>query len=143
MAMTTPRAFAERAASSNMFEIMSSQLALEKSQSQDVIALAQHMIDDHQAAGETMLVAATAEGLTPTNTLMPDHQAQLDNLTASAPEDFDSAYLGAQLAAHNEAVSLFEGYAAQGPEGQLKDFATQTLPTLQEHLANVEPLAEI
>jgi putative membrane protein len=143
MAMTTPQGLAERAASSNMFEIMSSQLALEKSQSQDVIAFAQHMIEDHQAAGEKMLVAATAEGLTPANTLMPDHQAQLDNLTASPPEDFDAAYLGAQLAAHTEAVSLFEGYSTQGPEGQLKAFATETLPTLQKHLTEVEPLSEV
>jgi putative membrane protein len=143
MAMTTPQAFADRAASSNMFEIMSSELALEKSQSQDVIALAQKMIDDHQAAGEKMKVAAAAEGVTPTATLMPDHQAQLDNLTASAPESFDAAYLGAQLAAHNEAVSLFQGYASQGPDGQLKDFATATLPVLQGHLADVEPLSEI
>lgn len=142
-AMTTPQAFADRAASSNTFEIMSSQLALEKSQSQTVIAFAEQMIVDHQAAGERMTVAAGAEGVTPTATLMPDHQAQLDNLNASAPQDFDAAYFGAQLAAHTEAVSLFEGYSTQGPDGMLKEFATDTLPTLQEHLAQVEPLSEI
>jgi len=141
-AMTTPQAFAERAASSNQFEIQSSQLALERSQSQDVIAFAERMIADHQAAGEKMLVAASSEGLTPTAQLMPDHQAQLDSLAGSAAEDFDGAYLGAQLAAHNEAVMLFEGYTNQGAEGPLKTFATETLPTLQGHLEEVKPLAE-
>lgn len=141
-AMTTPQAFAERAASSNEFEIQSSQLALEKSQSQDVIAFAERMIADHQAAGEKMLVAAAAEGLTPVKQLMPDHQAQLDNLTASPAEDFDAAYLGAQLAAHNEAVMLFEGYANRGAEGPLQTFATETLPKLQGHLQEAKPLAE-
>jgi putative membrane protein len=73
---------------------------------------------------------------------MPDHQAQLDNLAAAAAEDFDGAYLGAQLAAHNEAVMLFEGYANQGAEGPLRTFATDTLPALQQHLQEVKPLAE-
>lgn len=141
-AMTTPQAFAERAASSNQFEIQSSQLALERSQSQDVIAFAERMIADHQAAGEKMLVAASSEGLIPTAQLMPDHQAQLDNLAGSAAEDFDGAYLGAQLAAHNEAVMLFEGYANQGAEGPLKSFAAETLPTLQSHMEEVKPLAQ-
>jgi putative membrane protein len=139
-AMTSPQAFAERAASSNMFEIMSSQLALQVSQSEEVRGFAEHMIRDHSAAGEQMKVAAATEGLPPSDRLMPDHQAQLDSLAAIAPEEFDLAYLGAQLAAHTEAVTLFDGYATQGPEGALKDFAAQTLPVLQEHFAKVEPL---
>jgi putative membrane protein len=141
-AMTTPRAFAERAASANEFEIQSSQMALERSQSQDVIAFAERMIADHQAAGEKMVVAVSSEGLMPAKRLMPDHQAQLDNLAAAAAEDFDGAYLGAQLAAHNEAVMLFEGYANQGAEGPLRTFAAETLPALQQHLQEVKPLAE-
>lgn len=141
-AMTTPEAFAERAASSNLFEILTSQLALEVSQTEEVRAFAEHMIADHTAATEEMTAAATSEGITPPDTLMPDHQAQLDSLAASAPEAFDAAYLGAQLAGHTEAVTLFEGYSTQGVEGPLKTFATETLPKLQEHLAEVEPLAD-
>lgn len=140
-AMTQPQAFAERAASSNMFEIMSSQLALQVSGSDEVRAFAEHMVTDHTAAGEKMMAAASAEGITPPDRLMPDHQAQLDNLAAVAPEAFDEAYLGAQLAAHTEAVALFDGYAAQGAEGELKTFAAETLPTLQEHFTEVEAMA--
>ncbi len=141
-AMTTPEAFAERAASSNQFEISSSELALQVSQSEEVRAFAEQMIADHSAAGERMVVAAAAEGLTPTKTLMPDHQAQLDSLSTSTPETFDDAYLAAQVAAHTEAVALFEGYATQGTEGPLKDFAAETLPALQGHLEMADPLSE-
>ncbi|WP_431298198.1 DUF4142 domain-containing protein [Tabrizicola sp. BL-A-41-H6] len=142
-AMTTAQGFAERAASSNLFEIQSSQIALEKAQSEEVRAFAEKMIADHTAAGERMMAAATEEGLTATEALMPDHQAQLDNLTSSEPADFDAAYLGAQLAAHTEAVDLFEGYSNQGPGGPLKTFATETLPKLKDHLAEVGPLSEV
>jgi|LNFM01.1.fsa_nt_gb putative membrane protein len=142
-AMTTPQAFAERAASSNLFEIESSQLALERARSEEVRAFAEKMIAEHTAAGEQMRAAATEEGLTPVETLMPDHLAQLNNLTTSDPADFDAAYVGAQLAAHTEAVQLFQGYSTQGPGGALRTFATETLPKLEEHLTEVEPLAEV
>lgn len=141
-AMTTPAAFAERAASANRFEIQSSELALELSQSDAVRAFAEKMVADHRAAGERMTEAAGEEGVTPVEALMPDHQSQLDNLSALAPADFDAAYLSAQLAAHVEAVTLFGGYADRGPEGALKTFAAETLPKLQEHRAEVEPLAQ-
>ncbi len=142
-AMTTPQAFAERAASSNLFEIQSSQLALERARSVEVRAFAEKMIADHTAAGEQMRAAATEEGVTPVEALMPDHQAQLENLNTSDLADFDAAYLGAQLAAHTEAVELFEGYSTQGPGGALRTFATETLPKLQDHLAEVEPMSEV
>jgi putative membrane protein len=89
-----------------------------------------------------MKTAASAEGVAPAETLMPDHQSQLDNLSGLSAEEFDAAYLAAQLAAHVEAVTLFEGYANQGQDGALKDFAAETLPKLQDHKAKVEPLAQ-
>lgn len=143
VAMTTPQAFADRAASSNMFEIMTSELALEKSKSDEVRSFAEKMIADHAAAAEKMRAAATAEGVTPLAVVMPDHQAQLEMLSSVDPNEFDAAYFGAQLAAHTEAVTLFEGFSEQGPDGDLKSFARETLPKLQEHLAEVSSLSEV
>ena len=42
-----------------------------------------------------------------------------------------------QTAAHADAVALFSGYATNGAEGALKDFAAQTLPTLKTHYEHV------
>src|SRR5690349_10191595 len=60
-AVTTPQEFAAMAAGSNMFEIESSKLALQKASLQPTKDFAQHMIDDHTKAGEEMRAAATAE----------------------------------------------------------------------------------
>lgn len=141
-AMTTAPAFAQRAASSNMFEVQSSELAIRTSRNENVRAFAQHMIEDHTAAGERMKEAALGDGLATADMLMPDHQSQLDNLAAVAVEDFDQSYLAAQLAAHEEAVLLFQGYASDGEEGALRDFAAETLPTLEMHRREVEALSQ-
>jgi len=141
-AMIGPQAFADRAASSNMFEIRTSELALQRGRSEAVRAFAEKMIADHAAAGDQMTAAATEDGITPAAQLMPDHQEQLDRLSTLDATDFDAAYLGAQLAAHTEAVTLFEGFSDQGEDGALKGFATELLPKLREHLEEVRRLSE-
>jgi putative membrane protein len=139
-AAMTPQGFAEVAASSNMFEIASSQAALEKASGAEARSFAEHMIADHTKAGEEMKPAAEAEGVTIPEALNKKHQAQLDQLTPLDGEQFDEAYITAQVAAHEEAIALFEGYSANGAPGTLKEFATKTLPTLKSHLEDVQKL---
>jgi putative membrane protein len=140
-AVTDPQQFADMAASSNMFEIESSQVALEKTDNEDVRSFAQHMIDDHSKAGEDIIAAAQSDGITPATTLLPQHQQQLDQLTSLDGDEFDAAYLAAQAAAHDEAVALFEGFANSGEDSALKAFAANTLPTLVQHRDAVGALA--
>jgi putative membrane protein len=138
-ATTDATAFARMTASSNMFEIESSRLALEKAQGEAVRSFAQKMIDDHTAAGEKFAQAARDAGVEVPSGMSEADSAKLEVLSTS--EDFDKAYLAAQVEAHDAAVKLFEGFAADGPEGQLRDFAAETLPTLQGHQAEVHTLS--
>ena len=75
--------FADKAASSNLFEIQSSELAVERSSDGEIVEFAQQMIVDHTAAGDEMMAAAQQDGITPTTTLAPDHQTILDRLEAA------------------------------------------------------------
>lgn len=138
---TDPTAFAATAASSNMFEIESSQLALDQATNDDVKAFAQHMIDDHTAAGEKMKAAAQSDGVTPPAAMAGKDQAELEKLQAAEGADFDTAYLAAQVAAHDEAVALFKTFSEGGEASALKSFAAETLPTLEEHQAMAHELA--
>lgn len=133
--------FADTAASSNMFEIESSRLALERSQNDEITAFAELMIADHTAAGEEMAAAAEEDGVTPVAEMMEKHQTVLDDLAAAEDVQFDEAYIDAQAAAHDEAVALFEGYSTDGEEGALKAFAGETLPILVQHHAHITGLA--
>jgi putative membrane protein len=138
--VTEPQAFADLAGSSNMFEVESSQLALAQATSDDVKAFAQHMIEDHTAAGEKMKAAAAKDGVTPPATMAAKEHAQLEQLQAAEGEAFNAAYVAAQATAHDEAVALFETFSTQGEESALRGFAAETLPTLQEHQAMVSKL---
>jgi putative membrane protein len=140
--VTEPEEFAEIAASSNMFEIESSQLALQQPVTDEVQQFAQHMIDDHTAAGEKMKAAAQQDGISPPDAMVEKHQAQLQELQSAEADAFEQAYVSAQVMAHDEAVALFEAFSQNGEESALRSFAAETLPTLQEHQTEADALAQ-
>jgi putative membrane protein len=140
MAVTTAAQFVPMATSSNTFEIESSRLALRRSRDPEVRRFAQQMIRDHNMAGRRMMTAARRSGMTaPAPMLNAKHEGML--ATVNSAQDFDTAYVTAQLAAHQEAVALFSSYASNGDNAQLVEFAKMTLPTLQMHLEHVQDLS--
>ena len=53
---------------------------------------------------------------------------------------FDRRFVQAQVAAHQQAVQLYDRYAQGGDDQKLKQFAQEMLPTLREHLQVAEQL---
>jgi putative membrane protein len=139
----SPADFVKKATSSNQFEIESSRLAESKAQAPEVKAFARQMIADHTKAATEMQAAVKADKAADSAPpkLDPAHQAQLDQLQQASGGNFDTAYVAAQKAAHDEAVSLFSAYAENGVQGALKTFAANTLPTLKQHQAHVKRLS--
>lgn len=138
--VTDAQTFTNEASVANAFEIQSSQLALTNASSADVKAFAQHMIDDHTKAGEEMQAVLAQQSVTPPATLDQAHADKLAKLQASTGAEFDALYIQMQVEAHMQAVALFSGYAGNGEDGPLKDFAAKTLPTLQQHYDEVTKL---
>ena len=141
---TSPKTqdFVTTATQSDMLEIQSSKLALQKSDSAKTKTFAQKMIDDHTKTS-TELKGLASSGKVKVNapsTLDKAHEAKLDNLAKLAGKDFTKQYDEMQVSAHKEAVSLFERYAKDGDNPELKSFASKTLPHLQEHLKMAQDL---
>ncbi len=134
-------AFVQTVANSDAFEIQSSQLAAQSAGRQDVKEFAAMMVRDHTATSRELSALAPQLNLTPPSPqLDAGKQRQIDSLREQNGETFDDAYLDAQVAAHRDAVSLFENFAANGEPGRLRDWATTTLPKLREHLDHVQGL---
>lgn len=134
--------FAAQAASSDMFEIRSSELAQDKSQSDEVRAFADQMIADHTAASEKLKAAAATSGVEVPAEMLDKHQSQVSELEGLDGEAFDDAYVEAQVAAHEEALALMQGYAENGDDEALKAHAAATAPVIEGHLGHVRDLAE-
>jgi predicted outer membrane protein/sporulation protein YlmC with PRC-barrel domain len=127
--------FVDKAANSDMFEIQSSQLALNKTQHNRIREFAEHMVQDHTAAGDKL--KAAAQGQTVPASPDQEHTQMLQQLQQASGNDFNRSYVQMQFDGHQKAVALFEGYARNGDHAQLKQFAQQTVPTLREHLQQI------
>jgi predicted outer membrane protein/sporulation protein YlmC with PRC-barrel domain len=134
--------FVEQAAISNQFEIESSQLALDAAENQEIRDFAQRMVDDHSNAGEQLKSTVESAGLelTVPEELDQEHADKLAQLQSATGADFDQQYAQMQVEAHDKAVELFSSYAERGDEEALKEFAADTLPTLQEHKEQIESI---
>ena len=128
------------AASSDQFEIQSSQMALQMSQNPAVQSYARMMIAQHQATSQNLMSAAQSAGLTaPAPTMMPQHQQMLQQLQAAGP-NFDQAYKDAQIMSHQEALNLHQGYANGGDVPALRNVAANAVPIIQQHLTSAQNL---
>lgn len=136
--------FVQKASVSNMFEIQSSELALQRAVHPEVRNLAQQMVTDHTSAGEELRSAAqqAGGGIAPASALDDKHQKLLEDLQKASPEEFDNKYVDMQRSAHAEAITLFRDFSDGGKDGPVKAFAASTLPTLEAHEAHVKQVDE-
>jgi putative membrane protein len=143
-ASTNSMQYVTAVANGNMFEIESSQLALQKSRNARVRRLAQHMIDDHTRMSTELSTAVRSTGpsLTVPTTMDDRHQSAMQDLqNAAAGRDFDRMYLTAQVNAHNEALVVNQNYAQAGDDPALKQLAANAVPVIQQHLNQAQQIA--
>lgn len=132
--------FVNNAASGGMFEVQSSELALERSQNAGIQGFAQQMVADHTPNNEELKTIAEAEGLTVPTEIMGPMAEHMEAVQAAEGEAFDAAYAEHQVAAHETAVELYQGYAEGGDNDALKAYAEKSLPVLQKHLEDAQGL---
>ena len=128
-------AYVEMAASSDMYEIQSSQIAASRAQNPAMRSFAQMMISDHTNLSQQLMVAAQAAGLPPmTPRLLPMHADMLAGLQARSGADFDREYGRQQLLAHQQALALHSNYASRGDTPALRVVAGSAVPVVTRHL---------
>lgn len=121
--------------SGNMFEIMSAQLALQKSSNESVRQFAQQMINEHTAAEGQVAAMAPNKGITLPPDLPPSKRAALDYLASFNGTDFDKAFMDKQAVAHTLTMRKVRDMAERSHDPDVKALATQLQPTIDAHLA--------
>ena len=136
------RKFVTTAGEAGAAEVEMARIAMDRADSSDVKGFASRMVSDHQKAGEELDKIASSKGVQLDDKMSAKDRAELDRLRKLQGTGFDREYVKSQLAAHKAAVALFEQESKSGKDGDLKQFAASTLPTLQDHLQLVQQLAK-
>jgi putative membrane protein len=137
-AATDAAGYIAKAGAGDLFEIESSQVALDKSKNQKVREFAQMMIDQHRKSTARVKAAAGEAGLAvPPPQLMPDQKMMLEEIKAADADAFDDIYLKHQKTAHDAALALHEGYAESGDTPALRQAAAEIAQVVRQHIAHL------
>jgi putative membrane protein len=132
--------FAKEAAQGGMAEVKLGQLAQEKGSNDSVKSFGKRMVDDHSKAGDKLKEVASRESITLPNDLSAKDQATYDQLSKLNGAAFDRAYARDMVKDHETDVAAFERETNGGKNNSLKSFASETLPTLQDHLKQAKEM---
>jgi putative membrane protein len=128
------RKFIEDAARGGMAEVQLGQLAAQKGQSSEVKQFGQKMADDHGKANDQLKSIASSKNVTLPTDLDRAHKRDYDRLSKLSGAEFDREYMKHMVSDHKKDVGDFRKEARSGKDGDVKGFASSTLPTLEQHL---------
>jgi putative membrane protein len=128
------RQFVATAGSGGLAEVAAARVAEQQAGNMQVKDMAQRMIADHSKANEKLASLASKAGVPAPTAPDAKQKAEATKLKTLGGTAFDRAYVRDEIRDHKETIALFRKEAQSGQNPQLKQFASQTLPTLQQHL---------
>jgi putative membrane protein len=134
--------FAKKAAQGGMAEVKLGQLAQQKGTSDSVKKFGQRMMGDHSKAGGELKRAAAQDNIALPDDVSAKDKATYNELTKLSGAAFDRAYARDMVKDHEEDIADFNKEANGGKNTSIKDFATRTLPTLQDHLKEAKEMRQ-
>jgi len=133
--------FLAAVADGGIAEVTLSELGLQRATDPQLKQFSQRMIDDHTRANQQLRALAAQRNVKLPTVVDPRAQFCAQSLAGLSGEEFDGCYAKAQFLMHMDAVAMFEAEAERGRDPQIKALAAKLLPTIQEHLAMIKPLA--
>lgn len=135
------RMFVRKAAEGGLAEVELGKLAAERASSPDVKQFGQRMVDDHTKTNDQLKQVASEKGITVPEKLSAKDAATKARLEKLSGKEFDRAYMRDMVTDHTKDVTEFRTEAKAAKDQDVKNFATQTLPTLEDHLKQAKSLA--
>jgi putative membrane protein len=126
--------FIQNALMGGQMEVSLGRLAAQKGLDQSVKDFGNRMTNDHKKAGEELKTLLIQKGIQVPAVPDQDKTAMTQHLQKLDGHDFDKMYVNHMVKDHNKDIADFEAEAKNGDDPDLKNWASKTLPVLQEHL---------
>jgi len=134
--------FVKHAAMGGMLEVELGKVAQTKASNDLVKKFGERMAADHTQANQDLTAVAKAMNLLLADKLDEKHQKELDKFNNLSGAEFDRKYMDGMVKDHEEDVAEFKRAEKEAKNQQLKEFATKTLPTLEDHLKQAKEIRD-
>lgn len=133
--------FVTKAADSGQEEVQIAQLAAQKATNPDVRQFAQQLVDQHTQVNSQLMTIASSKNvkLDPEDTTKDRTYKRLNK---AAGNDFDREFVEHMIDEHEKDIKLFERAANNAKDTEVRQFASNTLPHLRQHLSDVQRLQQ-
>lgn len=139
MMPTAAMSYIRAAGESDLFEVTTSQLALQRTQNPQIRQFATKMIDHHTGTTNSLLAASKAARIPPPPAVLgPQKRAMIQQLEGQTGAAFDRLYIQGQVTGHREALGIHTNYSQSGDNGTLRAAAAAVVPIVQGHLSEVQ-----
>ena len=138
---TSEKEFMANAARGNMLEVQLGNLAAQKASSNDVKQFGERMATDHGQIGQKLQQLASNLNVTPPQDLKPEQQTAVSRLEKLSGKAFDREFMREMVSDHTKDISEFERAASQATNADIKQFVSEALPTLRDHLRMAREIA--
>jgi putative membrane protein len=132
--------FAIQAIQGGIAEIELGKLAAEKGMDAEVKAFGRHMVEDHGRANEKLTAIGARQKMMLPAIMNSREREMYDKLQTTSGEAFDRMYVSHMIKDHEEDIKEFRKEADRGQDEDIRNFASQTLPVLQEHLEKIKAI---
>ncbi len=130
--------FVMKAAAGGEAEVQMARLAQTKATNPAVKELANKLVEDHTKANEMLKQTVSKMNMSWPTSMDAKAQSEYNRLQNLSGADFDREFARHAVADHKEDISLFQREIDHGSDPEVKGWASQNLPALQEHLRMAE-----
>ena len=134
------RDFVRDATAGGKAEVALGKLAAAKASNAEVKDFGRRMVEDHTKANDQLAAIIRKDGLANPPANDQKQQADYARLDRESGPAFDRSYMRMMVGDHRKTVDLFQRETSSA-DADLKQFASQTLPTLQNHLNMAQAIA--
>jgi len=127
--------FVKKATESGRKEINSAREALPQLKQPELKRIAEMLVNDHSGANQRLTKLAESKQWP-----LPAPAAPAAPPSGTASSDFDAKWTAEMIAGHERSVALYRAQAQGGEDKDLRKYASDTLPTIERHLAELRRL---
>lgn len=134
--------FLKQAAAGNLAEVQLGQMGQQKGTSPEVKQLAEALATDHQQNQQKLQSLAQKEGVTLPTEPSAKARAAADRLSKLSGSAFDQAFARHAVRDHQKDIAKFRQQESMTKNSDVKSYASETLPKLQQHLQLAQTAAQ-
>jgi putative membrane protein len=134
--------FITMAIQGNLAEVQMGQLAAQNGQSDAVKSFGQTLVKDHTDANQRATTAASSLGVTPPTEPTKKQQSDYQKMSKVTGAKFDREFAQHMVMDHKKDISAYQKASKMKNADAAATYASQTLPTLQQHLQTAQSLTK-